>query len=354
MIRPVIVMFIQITRMFDRFFAILFAATAISAHGQEPCLLFDGMDDQVTVPNAVLNNIGTGTFTVEAWVRGVESQQPTHPRILSNRDVTNNGFMFGVHGVWGGSAYKMLCMQLDGMNYILINNGSYNGSILDGSCHHVAVSKDTDSLRFYVDGAHIGSKVLQGDPSAATSAVNMLIGNDAPDPQPFNGNIAQVRLWNGVRTQEQIVTDMNYSIPGTTPGLAGYWELNEGSGQAVIDKTTTTNGVLGSGSGTEGEDPVWTSDCCAIGTGNAVPDGPAIPGLHIHPVPVNDVLAIELPVPNAAAELIITDAAGRSVHSGRTDGRPSTMIDLSHLPAGAYVLHIRTRSNVYAEHFVKN
>ena len=89
-------------------FAILFAATAISAHGQEPCLLFDGMDDQVIMPNAVLNNIGTGTFTVEAWVRGVESQQPTHPRILSNRDVTNNGFMFGLHGLWGGSAYKML------------------------------------------------------------------------------------------------------------------------------------------------------------------------------------------------------------------------------------------------------
>ncbi|MBL7985493.1 MAG: LamG domain-containing protein, partial [Flavobacteriales bacterium] len=226
------------------------------------CMLFDGADDRVTLPNGVLNDIGTGSFTVEAWVRGTEADQATHPRILSNRDQIDNGFMFGFHGIWGGSAYKMLCMQLDGHNYILINNGTYNGRILDGTCHHVAVSKGPDSLRFYVDGAHIGSKVLQGNPSAATSALTMLIGNDEPDPQPFQGNISQVRLWDFVRTQAEIQADLEYSIPGSTPGLVGYWEMNEGVGQAIMDATNTSNGALGSVGSADVSDPTWTNDCC--------------------------------------------------------------------------------------------
>ncbi|MBP7515714.1 MAG: LamG domain-containing protein, partial [Flavobacteriales bacterium] len=238
------------------------ALCVFSVRAQSHCLLFDGQDDQVTMANGVLNSIATGPFTVEAWVRGVEADQVNHPRILSNRDMIDNGFMFGFHGLWGGSSHKMLCMQLDGLNYILIDNGSYNASLLDGTCHHVAVSKGADSLRFYVDGELIGSKVLQGSPSAATTAPSMIIGNDVPDPQPFNGNISQVRLWDHVRSQVEIIADKDYSIPGTTAGLVGYWELGEGSGQNTMDGTGGTDGLLGTSGSEEFTDPAWTNDGC--------------------------------------------------------------------------------------------
>lgn len=318
------------------------------------CLSFDGLDDRVSMPNNILGTIGTGPLTVEAWVRGVEADQLTHPRILSGRDQIDNGLLFGFHGVWGGSAHKMLNLQLDGLNYILINNGSFDGNILDGTCHHVAVAKDADSVRFYVDGAHIGSKVLQGNPSAATGAATMLIGNDGPDPQPFNGNISQVRLWDHARTGAQIMSAMNVSIPGSTQGLAAYWELNDGTGQGIIDKTGNSPGSLGSGSGSEAMDPQWEDDCCDSGpthTGMAAtrPDH----GPMIHPNPVRDLLRVEVPTGSGAVTLSIVDATGRVVLSGRQAKMPRTVIDLSHLPTGLYVLHLHGPAGSFTEQFLK-
>jgi hypothetical protein len=93
----------------------LFATTL--SHAQ--CLTFDGTDDQLQVPNIQLNAIGTGDFTVEAWVKGVEALQLEHARLFSNRE-SFTGFMFFFHGLWGGANYKMLTVQMDGFNYFAI------------------------------------------------------------------------------------------------------------------------------------------------------------------------------------------------------------------------------------------
>ena len=283
-----------------RFTLLLFLLNAwIGLHAQG--LHFDGADDRVTIPNAQLNTVGTGNFTLEAWVRGIESEQLEHPRILSNRDVLDNGTMFFFHGLWGGTNYKTLCLQIGGVNYLNVDNGPINGSILDGICHHVAVSKDQDSLRFYVDGQPIGQRALVGAVDAATSAPNMMIGNDGPDPYPFKGTIAQVRVWDEVRTAAQIQASMGVSIVGTTPDLLGYWELNEGAGQIVLDKALVADGVLGTSALPEPQDPVWGDGCnvaspictatltdvLCVGDSYTLPSGAvvSVPGAYTDTVP---------------------------------------------------------------------
>ncbi|HNK40587.1 MAG TPA: hypothetical protein PL002_05330 [Flavobacteriales bacterium] len=302
------------------------------------CLVFDGADDQVTLSSTAVNAIGTGDFTVEAEIRAVEADQLQHPRILSNRDQVDNGFLFGFHGVWGGSNYKMINMQLDGLNYILINNGSYNGSLMDGTCHHIAVTKSADSLRFYADGMHIGSKVLQGAPSTTTTATSMLIGNDAPDPQPFNGNIAQLRVWNEARSAAEIVANMGVSIPGNTPGLVGYWEMNDAGGQLVQDKTTTADGLLGTASILESGDPIWVEDCCDLSahTGLSAIGEPI--DLQLHPNPLEDLLTIERGSSSGAARIVITDALGRTAIDTNVGGGSRIMLNLEQLAPGSYNL----------------
>ncbi len=302
------------------------------------CLVFDGADDQVTLSSTAVNAIGTGDFTVEAEIRAVEADQLQHPRILSNRDQVNNGFLFGFHGVWGGSNYKMINMQLDGLNYILINNGSYNGSLMDGTCHHIAVTKSADSLRFYADGMHIGSKVLQGAPSTTTTATTMLIGNDAPDPQPFNGNIAQVRVWNEARTAAEINANIGVSIPGNTPGLVGYWEMNDAGGQLVQDKTTTADGLLGTASILESGDPIWVEDCCDLSahTGLSAIGEPI--DLQLHPNPLEDLLTIERGSSSGAARIVITDALGRTALDTNIGGGSRIVLNLEQLAPGSYNL----------------
>ena len=59
----------------------------------------------------------------------------------------------------------MLAVQLNGVNKFLINNGTYNGSLLAGICHHVAVSRKSDTLYFYADGALIYQNTLAGNSS---------------------------------------------------------------------------------------------------------------------------------------------------------------------------------------------
>lgn len=307
----------------------------------------------MTLPNAVLNTISTGPFTVEAWVRGLEAEQPAHPRILSNRNMVNNGFMFGFHGVWGGSAHKMLAMQLDGMNYILINNGSYNGNILDGTCHHVAVTKGADSLRFHVDGVHIGSKVQNGTPSTTTTAADMLIGNDGPDPFPFKGHLSQVRLWDHARTTTEIAADMHMSIPGTAPGLLGYWELNEGRGGTVLDKTTTTDGLLGSTPSAEGSDPLWVDDCCDLDLTTGIDGTPDRAGIRIFPNPAQHVVQLELPPSLYRSQLSIIDITGRSVMQRTINGQLNVVLDVAGLPSGMYLIQLRAGDTGQMVRFVK-
>ncbi|WP_163270895.1 DUF1735 domain-containing protein [Dysgonomonas sp. 511] len=48
--------------------------------------------------------------------------------------------------------------------------------------------------------------------------------------------VAEVRLWNVERTQEQIKENM-YKVNPKTDGLLGYWKINEGSGYELTDAT---------------------------------------------------------------------------------------------------------------------
>ena len=51
-------------------------------------LIFNGSDNFVQINESPFNVIGIGDFTIEAWIKGHESQN-THPMILSTRG--NNG-----------------------------------------------------------------------------------------------------------------------------------------------------------------------------------------------------------------------------------------------------------------------
>ncbi len=74
----------------------------------------------------------------------------------------------------------------------------------------------------------------------------------------FHGLIDEVRIWNVARTEEQIQASWNRSLRGDEPGLVGYWPLNEGSGQAIMDASAHHNdGRLGSTTGPDTNDPTW-------------------------------------------------------------------------------------------------
>lgn len=239
--------------------------TQICLQAQSNSLAFDGADDYVLVNDTILNTIGTGDFTFEARVQGDEAVQSSHPMIFSNRinNAYSSGILFFFHSAWSGSSYKLLTIQIGPSNQVLNGNGTYNASILDNTCHHVAISREGQVLSYYIDGTLAGSKTMAASNMPTVSSPNPLwIGRDFTTNNTFEGNISHVRIWNVARTEAEISANINEFVPGDTPGLLAYWKMSEGEGQIVANQCNTMDGQLGSAVGSDTNDPIWSTDNC--------------------------------------------------------------------------------------------
>lgn len=63
----------------------------------------------------------------------------------------------------------------------------------------------------------------------------------------FVGHMRELRFWNVLRTQDEILASMNGEIASDAPGLFGYWPLNDGAGTVaanLADASGATDGLL--------------------------------------------------------------------------------------------------------------
>ncbi len=313
-------------------------------------LEFDGINNFIEIENSPLNTINTGDFTIEAWVRGDESEQETHPMILSNRvNTLGSGILFFFHAQWGDSQSKMLCLQIDGNNHFLINNGTWDGSLLNSKCHHVAVSRTENVLSFYADGHLLGTKNIQS--SSSVSAEGPLrIGKDEPTNNTFNGSISQCRIWNVGRTETEIFENKDLSLTGNEQGLIAYWEMNEENGQEVIDKTANQfNGRLGSDLGVDNQDPTWSLDGCVESTLST--ESLSVIPVKIYPNPTADFVTIEKQY-SKAIQIQLVNQLGKLIFAQTMD-QESIKIDLSSYPKGTYYINMIYKEGILTEKVVK-
>src|SRR6185437_10879274 len=127
-----------------------------------------------------------------------------------------------------------------------------------------------DTLKFYRDGCLMSKIHATGD--LFQNSWETSIGYYSPELYPnenFIGYINEVRIWNVARTQAQIQTYMNSSLPNPTtqPGLLAYYTFDN-----LINKqgNAAWNGTLG-GSATINE---TNPNCNAIINNCPVPPPP--------------------------------------------------------------------------------
>lgn len=256
------------------------------------CLGFDGINDQVSIPAEVGQTLGDGDFTFEAKINGLEDENVTGS-ILSNRVSTNSGIHMFIHTYWGGSSHKMLALRYNNINWVYINNGDFNGKILDGNCHHVAITKEEGTLSFYIDGVLIGAKENQPAIDINTNTP-FLIGNDGFSNDAFKGVINDVRIWNIARSQSELQDGIYDGVDPDEEGLLGYWEMREGNDQTAHDLTNKYDATLGSQSDMESSDPTWGNDCCGVGIVTDVNDLDVDNyNFLIYPNPSNGIFTVE-------------------------------------------------------------
>ncbi|MFO7897644.1 MAG: LamG-like jellyroll fold domain-containing protein, partial [Planctomycetota bacterium] len=202
-------------------------------------LIFDGSDDYVSTPVDIDQGSGSPGATFEAWVRPTSTSGGRH-YVIS----TDNG------------GYDWSLLREGGTWYVFTGSGSRSTGFsvdVDTWQHVAAVFIPGTGVEFYKNGERAEIPQIGYDGSDRDVAIGRRPGSGGY----FAGTIDEARVWQTVRTQEQISGSMHEPLTGAEPGLLGYWNLDEGAGDAAADGSPNGNdGTLGTGSAR----PVWTDD----------------------------------------------------------------------------------------------
>lgn len=185
---------------------------------------FNGIDGQAVNDTATWKG---GPITIEFW------------QFLRRADRGNmSSFSFGVtdqgrnrlqaHVPWGdGNIYFDYGAIADSGRVI----GTYNGAY-DRWAHIALVSDGQSFMRIYVDGNLIASR---NGAMEAKDLTSFRIGS-MQSQHYLKGMIDEFRIWNVVRTQDQIRSGMNALLdPSDRTGLYARWGFGEGTGSAAAD-----------------------------------------------------------------------------------------------------------------------
>jgi hypothetical protein len=181
-------------------------------------------------------------LTVEAWVRNMGRE--------------SDGMIVHQGGGWSEDGFSI--WRCRGNLRVELQNGQNNQKIIvdtknlvltDSSpqWHHVAFTwKEYSEIIVYVDGKKEETTVVLSEncksalefSNIGIPKVNLNLGRSQNNGRYFNGCIAEVRIWNVAREEDQIQKNMdcqfNANVLKSLPELIGYWPLDQEDG----DKAT--------------------------------------------------------------------------------------------------------------------
>ena len=202
-----------------------------------------GVSDFGTVANSATVQMN-GQMTLEAWVH------PTAWRSYTGREKHGLNFMY--KGRIGSYIDFVFALQENGI--LCLGNtwgyiGVMNRRVPLNQWTHVAVTvnETTGSFVFYINGENCGAG--SGWQGVSLSRTSFLGPSSHPlyvggfnqlgwsyNNDNFIGKLADVRMWNVVRTPAEIAANYQKQLRGTEPGLAAYWTFSD-----RLDKSPNRN-----------------------------------------------------------------------------------------------------------------
>ena len=206
-------------------------------------LSFSGTNaEYVDCGNSSKLNI-TSSMTVELWIKPSRDMGSIGgwDRLVHKNYQT--GYFFG--GSLGN--LNALSIVLNNNQFVMV---SPNNTVVVGVWQHIAfVLDDVANMAYiYKNGNLVSSASWTGTiPGSASSQLTL-----SQNSESFGGAMDDVRIWNTVRTQDQIRANMNVELNGNEAGLVAYYTFNQGTADGnnsaittVIDKTANpSNGTL--------------------------------------------------------------------------------------------------------------
>jgi len=161
---------------------------------------FDGNGDYLTTPDNVAFTVGSGNWTLEAWV---------YPTASPNQPI--------IFGQWSGGTDGSVAMMLsnDGNRYLrgLVYSGGYvdriSGSSLQlNAWNHCAFVREGTFLNLYLNGSRVDNYSF-GSGSVQDSSLVVSAGAASSGIQPFQGYITDCRFLKGTAQY----TGATYTVP---------------------------------------------------------------------------------------------------------------------------------------------
>ena len=186
-------------------------------------LNFDGKSGYVQVANDASFTL-EDKITVEAWVK--------------LRAWYNNQYFPVIDKAWRMDANR------DGIDFpVGYARAAKTDYVLpDNKWVHVAFTYNlhTEKARYYINGNLQTEKDY--DEKFLNINQNIFIGRGPTGADEYaNGYIDEIRVWNIIRTRNEIASNLNRKLTGREEGLVAYWNFDEGEGNTVDDMSINKN-----------------------------------------------------------------------------------------------------------------
>jgi hypothetical protein len=177
-----------------------------------PSMYLNG-SSYVSIPNASLPAIGSGDFTVEAWI--YPTSVTGFHAVMAKWYAA--GFWFGIYNgklrfYRGSTTFVESTVVIPINRWTHIAVASYYEPYTGSYLAELYINGDREGVYLHSGGAAVGG----------TYSLN--IGSDQ-GTEFFVGDIAEARLWSGARGSESTRRDMHHAINEKRSGLIANWHL---------------------------------------------------------------------------------------------------------------------------------
>lgn len=207
-----------------------------AVHAAQAALVFDdGNGYNTTNGVGVVTTALTGVqdLTVEAWVKPSRNYNSTiNPVFAVFAGSQQSDFVFGIYKGHLATFHR--------------SAGGYqetDKTVPNAQWSHIAFSRSGQTLTFYLNGEKV--KTLESEKALpACGAFPPIIGGQRGDTSTvwgnvsFGGRLADVRVWTGVRTGEEIAANYQKRLAGNESGLLVYVPVYDAVGSVAVDRVS--------------------------------------------------------------------------------------------------------------------